>query len=279
MFYAHYLMNARPHLALSLGFFLVVSTFAFYSNANAQVNLKSTGIPTVLAIDDVPAKVRIGEELTLTGTLTTADGKAVSKVKVTVYLLTPEPQLIPLASGLTDSEGRFEVAWKVHTIATNRPDNDVTKKLPSQVFSLFAQFDGDATYSPSKSGKATLSIVPNMIKVFINSDKNAYKPGETALLFINFIDADDNFVDPDSIQADFTYVNQSSTSESLKDSPHTPIGEQLEKKKTGSYTYVTSQLKEGHTQITVIPVKADYNIEPTTITIIVYRTPGAVGRF
>lgn len=224
---------------------LVLSTISFTA-ANGQVNLNARGLPTILTLDDLPAKVRIGDIITLTGTLATVDGKPAEQVTVKIQILTSEPQLITLGSALTDKDGMYQVTWKVRALETNKLSNDVTKKLPTQVASIFAQFDGDETYAASKSAKSTVSIGPNMMKVFISTDKNAYKEGETALVFINFIDGDDRFVDPDNIKADYTYVNQTSTSMSLKESPHIPIGDDLEKKKVGSYTYITPpHLKQG----------------------------------
>lgn len=273
-------MKTPSYVALSLGLLLILSaTFVSSSRANAQVNLNATGTPTVLTIDDVPARVRIGDNVTLSGTLTTVDGKPIPHVLVNIYLFTPEPRLFVVASGSTGTDGRYEVAWNVQAIVTNKLSNDVTKKLTTQSVSLFAQFDGNGAYAGSKTGKAAVIIEANTIKVFVNTDKNAYKENQTAIVFIAFLDSDDKFVDPDSMTAVFTHVVSSSVSGSLLTNPSIPISEQLEKKKVGSYTYITQPLKAGHNQIMVIPVKAGYNIEPATITIIVLTTAGSVGRF
>lgn len=254
------------YAALTLAILLLSSIPVYY--ADAQVNLGASGVRTKLTLDDVRSNVRIGDTVTFTGMLTTMDGEPIDQGLVKVYMLTAEPKLILLNTDIT-SEGRYEVQWEVQMLEKTRVDTDVITKIPSQAVTVFAQFDGDETYASSKSGKAIISIKPNTVKVFVNTDKKAYRAGETALIFINFIDEDDNFVDPDSIKADFTYVNSTATSMSFITSPHVPIGNDLEKKTEGSYTYLTLKLKAGHNQISVIPFKAGYNIEPATITITV----------
>ncbi len=264
------------YVALSLGLMLVLSTaFVSYVPANAQVNLNPTGMATVITLDDVPVKVRIGDNITLTGMLTTADGDPISQVPVNIYILTSEPQLIVAASGVTGLDGKYEVMWDVQTIPTTKAIYDVTKALPKQVVSIFAQFEGNEKYAASKTGKSTVKIEPNFIKVFVNSDKKIYAENETAIVFIGFIDADDKFLDPDTIKADFAYVNANPGSVNTIINPHISISDNLEKKKVGSYTYTTAPLKVGHNQVTVVPIKAGYNVQPEVVTITVTTATGA----
>lgn len=258
------------YVALSLGLLLTFSTFSY--SASAQVNLQATGTRTLLTLDDLPSKIRIGEKISFTGKLTTDDGTPIEEATVVVYSFTAEPRLVPIASIITDSDGEYEAEWEVQAVTTNKPDNDVTRKIPTQVVSIFAQYDGDDTYAPSKSKKSIVSIQPNSVKAFVNADKKAYGANESALVFIAFLDADNNFIDPDSIKADFAYIETTSTSESLHESPHISISDKLEKKKVGSYTYVTPTLKAGHNQIIVIPFKAGYNTEPVSLSLTVIRT-------
>ncbi len=268
-------MKILPYAALSLGLMLVFSAFVSYVPANAQVNLNKVGTATVITLDDVPVKVRIGDNITLTGMLTTADGDPINQVPVNIYMLTSEPKLIVAASGVTGIDGKYEVTWDVQAIPTKKAAYDVTKALPTQVVSLFAQFEGNEKYAASKTGKSTVKIEANFIKVFINADKKLYTENETAVVFIGFVDSDDKFVDPDTIKADFAHVKSNPGSVNMVLNPHIPISDNLEKKKVGSYTYTTAPLKVGHNQITVIPIKAGYNMETETVTITVLTATGA----
>ena len=87
----------------------------------------------------------------------------------------------------------------------------------------------------------------NSIKTFVSMDKQVYREGERALLFINFIDSNDKFLNPDSMTASFNFI---------------PVGSVLEKKKLGSYVYVTPPLERGDNWIVVLPYKEGYKTEP-----------------
>ncbi len=249
------------------------------SRANAQVNLNASGTPTTLTLNDVSAKVRLGENVTLSGTLTTLDGHPIDGVPVTVYLMTPEPKIFAVGSSTTSSDGTYQVVWNVQAISKIRPDNDVTQKVTTQTVSLFAQFDGSGSYAPSKTGKVGVVLESNAIKVYINADKNVYKVGDTATVFVAILDLDDNFVDPDTMKATFANVDATSTSRSLGTNPQIPITDQMDHKKVGSYVYITTPLKPGNNQIVMIPFKAGYNTEITSITLIVLTGEQSRGRF
>jgi hypothetical protein len=103
----------------------------------------------------------------------------------------------------------------------------------------------------------------NSLTTFVNTDKKLYREGETAIVVIGFVDEDDEFVDPDSINANFNL---------------SPVTEEIEQKKVGSYSYVTPPLQRGHNQVTVVPAKEGYNIEAEAVTITVL-TSGSVGVF
>lgn len=97
------------------------------------------------------------------------------------------------------------------------------------------------------------SIKPatNSLKIFLSTDKNLYRQGERALIYVSFVDEHDRFVDPDSIIVSMNLF---------------PTGYKLENKKVGSYTFVTPPLGKGSNQITVVAQKAMYNIDPASIT-------------
>ncbi|MEM2760027.1 MAG: hypothetical protein QXU32_10695 [Nitrososphaerales archaeon] len=252
-------MKSQYYAAIPLGLMLLASTgLVFQNDALAQRKM-----PTIVTIDEVPSKVRPGDRVTLTGTVMTADEEPLSNIPVNIYLLTSDPQLIVAASGVTGLEGTYEIVWEVKLIPRDRPLDDVTQKIHTQIASLFAQFEGDDRFASSKTSKSTVTIEVNSIKTFVNSDKKVYREGDTAIIFIGFVDSDDEFVDPDSINANF---NLSS------------IVGKLEKKKEGSYTFVTPPLERGHNQVTVVPKKEGYNIEAEAVTITVLTT-GSVGVF
>ena len=41
------------------------------------------------------------------------------------------------------------------------------------------------------------------VKILANTDKNLYREGESAIIFIGFVDQNDKFVDPDEIITGF----------------------------------------------------------------------------
>jgi len=253
-------MKMLPYAAVSLGLMLVLSAGLVSNNVPAIAAKQKA---TIITIDEVPTKVRPGAKVTFTGTLTTVDGEPLNQVPVNIYILTSDPQLIVVASGVTGIEGTYEVVWDVQLVPIQRASTDITKSFDTQVVSLFAQFEGNENFGASKTAKSTVTIKVNSIKTFVNSDKKLYKEGETAIVFVGFVDSDDQFVDPDSINVNFNLQ---------------PVADKLEKKKIGSYTYTTPPLHKGHNQLSVVPEKAGYNIQTEVVTITV-ATTGSVGPF
>ena len=253
-------MKMIPYAAVSLGLILVLSAgLVSYNVPVIAAKQKATSV----TIDEFPTKVRPGDKITLTGMLTTADGDPINQVPVNIYILTSDPQLIVVASGVTGLEGTYEVTWDVELVPIQKALADVTKSFDTEVVSMFAQFEGDENFAPSKTGKTTVTIEVNYIKTFVSTDKKVYKENETAIVFIGFVDSDDNFLDPDSMNANFNLD---------------PIADKLERKKEGSYTYITPPLHKGHNQISVVPDKEGYNTQTEVVTITVL-TQGSVGPF
>lgn len=248
------------YAAVFMGLTLVLSAgLVSYNVPVLAAKQKATSV----SIDEFPTKVRPGDQVTLTGMLTTADGEPINQVPVNIYMLTSEPQLIVVATGVTGLEGTFEVIWDVQLFPINKAHTDVTKSFDTQVASLFAQFEGNDNFASSKTGKTTVTIEVNSIKTFVSTDKRAYKEGETAIVFIGFIDSDDNFLDPDSMNANFNLD---------------PIADKLDRKTEGSYTFITPPLQKGHNQISVVPEKEGFNTQTEVVTITVVPT-GSVGPF
>ncbi|MGH7909574.1 MAG: hypothetical protein ACRENW_06980 [Thermodesulfobacteriota bacterium] len=102
--------------------------------------------------------------------------------------------------------------------------------------------------------KNTDAIDVGSIRAIINTDKQVYSEGERAILFIGFVDANDKFVNPDSMDVSFNIL---------------PFDRTLEKKKLGSYTYMTPPLESNDGHITLILQKEGHDIQTETIKITV----------
>ncbi len=253
-------MKKLPYAAVSLGLMLVLSAgLASYNIPAFAAKQKAT----MVTIDEIPTKVRPGDKVTFTGMLTTVDGEPVNQAPVNIYVLTSEPQLIVVTSGVTGIDGTYKVTWDVQLIPIQKATYDLTQSFDTEVVSMFAQFEGNEKFAPSKTPKSTVTIEVNSIKTFVNTDKKVYKEGETAIVFIGFVDSDDKFLEPDSINANFNLD---------------PIAEKLEKKKVGSYTFITPPLPKGHNQVSVVPQKEGYNIQVEVVTITVL-SPTSTGPF
>ncbi|MFQ5940859.1 MAG: hypothetical protein ACE5KA_04080 [Nitrososphaerales archaeon] len=252
-------MKLAVYAAIPLALVLLLYSMPFsYDDAFAQRK-----VATIVTIDEVPGQVRPGDKVSITGMVTTAEEEPLVDMPVNIYILTSDPKLVVVASGVTGIEGTYDIVWDVQLLPRERALTDVTQKIHTQIGSLFAQFEGDDRYAPSKTGKTTITIAVNSIKTFINTDKREYNMGDRAIVFIGFVDADDEFVDPDSINANFNL---------------NPIAPELDQKKIGSFTYETPPLERVYNQIAVVPFKEGYNIEVETITITVL-TKGPIGVF
>ena len=254
-------MRLIRYATIPLGLMLLLSTgFVSYDGVFAQRK-----ISTIVTIDEFSSKVRPGDMVPLRGMVMTADEKPVPNALVNIILLTSDPKLIVVASGITGLEGSYEIVWEVKLIPKERAWTDVTQQINTQLASLFVQFEGDERFTFSKTKKTTITIDVNSVNTFVSTDKREYREGESALVFIGFIDEDDEFLDPDSMNVNFNLKS---------------ITEELEKKKVGSYTFVTPPLQRGHNQITVVPTKAGYNVQVEAITItVLVPEGGSVGKF
>lgn len=253
------LMLVLSTVALSNTSFATKQTSAIEPNQGLDLS-RGKLTPTSIALEmsgctntmTCNAEWFVGDSVEFMGTLTNADGEPIEGAPITVYKLIPKPELVPLASGVTGIDGEFTLTWTAEFTPVEKASTDVTRKFLSETVSVFAQFAGDDTYAPSRSGKSTAVIKVNELKTFVNSDKNLYRQGDSVLVFLAFIDSHDNFVDPDSLRV---VLNEKEV--------------QAEKKKTGSYTLSIPALPKEHTQLLVIPKKEGYNINNGFLTIIV----------
>jgi hypothetical protein len=97
----------------------------------------------------------------------------------------------------------------------------------------------------------------NSITTYIHSDKDVYQEGQRAVVFINFLDSNERFRDPESVIISFNFA---------------PAGTALEKKKDGSYVYLTPPLERGDNQILVAVRGQDRSLEPESLGIAVLPT-------
>jgi hypothetical protein len=243
-------------LALVIGIVLV-SAFVLPAYAVYVAQPPKTKA-TQITLDPLPectnlfqcnATFHVGDTVTFTGTLTDNEGKFIPDATVNIYRF--EATEMPLlASAVTELDGTFKTTWEAQFIE-KKTVGETFKQQLTQVVTLFAKFEGDETYTASQSGKMILTVkIIDMITI-VATDKTLYRQGETALIFVNFVEADfdgrhvdyGDFIDPDDMRV--TYDGATVT--------------ELSKKKTGSYTYVTPPLNVGHHQLLINPTKDGYN--------------------
>ena len=243
---------------------VLLSTFiapAFANHMGGHPKLKATQ----LTVDPLPectnmfqcnATFLAGDIVTFTGVLTDSTGRFVPDVKINIYSFTATDIQL-LASAVTERDVTFKTTWKTQFTET-KVVGETFKQRISEVLTIFAKFEGDDKYAPSQSGKIVITVkIKDMITVAA-TDKKLYREGNTALIFVNFIEVDaegknikyGNFIDPDSMRV--TYDNE-------------PV--KLSKKKTGSYTFVTPPLTVGHHQLVINPTKEGYNNRVGFITV------------
>ncbi len=229
---------------------LVLPSISFAAARQATVlEMSMSGCTNTMTCN---AKLLVGDEVTFEGALTTADGEPVRDAEVNIIKFIPKPAQVVVASGVTGIDGDFKLSWSAAFTETEKPFQDVTRKTLDENAVIYADFPGNDQYSPSRSAKNVAVIHANEVKTFVNSDKNLYRQGEPAIIFMAFVDSNDNFVDLDSLRV---VLNDQDV--------------KAEKKKAGSYTLTIPTLPKEHTQLFVIPKKAGYNTENGFLTLIV----------
>ena len=255
----------RVELVALLTGILLLGTFTMPAFA-AYVAQPPKTKPTQLALDPLAecenlfqcnAEFLAGYTVTFTGILTDNAGKFIPDATVNIYVFTAT-NIQLLTSAVTDVDGTFRTSWEAQFTET-KSVGETFKQQINQVLTLFAKFEGDETYSASQSGKMVITVkIKDMITV-VATDKKLYREGETALIFVNFIEADfegrsveyGDFVDPDNMRVTYDSIQSI----------------ELSKKKTGSYTFVTPPLTVGHHQLLINPAKDGYNNRVGFITV------------
>ncbi|MEM2759783.1 MAG: hypothetical protein QXU32_05855 [Nitrososphaerales archaeon] len=217
--------------------------------------------PTIITLDQIEqclntmqcnAKVFTGDVIRFTGVLTDENDRPLPDREVRIIALIPTPELVVLTTATTDLDGSFTAEWVAKLSKQTSAFQDVTRQFQTESLEVFAEFLGDANLAPAKSSRLAMTVTVNTISTMVNSDKTLYREGDTVIIFVAFIDSNDNFIDPDEIRA--TWNNQ-------------PI--QLEKKKEGSYTFTIENLQKRHQQVIVVPHKEGLNASTAYLTIIV----------
>lgn len=254
-------MKLAKHSVIPLAVMLISSALLSY-----QIPATALQATTRITLDSVPTIVRPGDQLTFTGILTTVQGEPVSGATVNVNLHSSGTQTTQIASAETDENGMYSTTWEVQMLPVEKSSGDLTASVKTQLAALYVQFPGEESYSSSRTNPSTISIQLNSIQTSVGMNKKVYQPGESATIAIAFVDVDGNFVDPDDMKV---YFN------------HDQVADKLEKKKTGSYVYVTPPMKAEHNQIQVIPMKQWYDAEneAVTITVIGKTSQGKFGGF
>jgi len=249
-------------LALAIGIVLLSTFIApVFATHMGGHRLKATQ----LTVDPLPectnmfqcnATFLAGDTVKFTGVLTDSAGRFVPDAKINIYSFTATDIQL-LTSAVTERDGTFKTTWKTQFTGT-KVAGETFKQQISEVLTIFAKFEGDDKYAPSQSGKIVITVKIKDLITVAATDKKLYREGDTALVFVNFIEAEaegrnikyGNFIDPDSMRV--TYDNE-------------PV--QLSKKKTGSYTFVTPPLTVGHHQLVITPAKEGYNSRIGFITV------------
>ena len=161
--------------------------------------------------------LHIGEKIVFTGNMMTRKGDMLPNMPVSIYALTPTPEQKLVGSAVTGIDGSYSVTWVVEPYDIKPALQETSKSQGSQTMSIFATFEGNDTFNPSKSGdRNCCGNVPVNVKswdliVQMESDKTLYEQGDTATVFVNFIQGDRfggqidyrDFVAPDVIKATY----------------------------------------------------------------------------
>lgn len=153
---------------------------------------------------------------------------------------------------------QFRFTWKMSEYEQTWHDFKVV--LGSQVHPgkpllvTFTPLHGSDRLTYTNVVKNSDAIDVGSIRAVINAEKKVYREGERAVLFIGFVDVEDRFVDPENMDLSFSLL---------------PVGNTPEKKKLGSYQYITSPLDNDDNQIRLVLQKEDHDIHTESVNITV----------
>ncbi len=278
-------MTAIKSLAVITGLLLVMSTLATSGIAHAlptisftantpqtidpngsYVDLDHDKARTQITMDPLPgcsdasrsgrttctAAVFAGDDVKFSGKLMTADGEGIAQKSIKIYSRPPPGiEFTLLTSTVTGTDGSYEVVWNVKLPTFKQTYQETVKKRLSQPLVVFAVFEGNEKLAYAKSTFQAVTIMVKDLITTVKSDKTQYAAGETAVIFIGFFSFGD-FIDP-------TVINAFFDGKSIV----------LEKKKEGSYVFITPSLTKEHHQLAIMPQKEGFNANGAFYTIIV----------
>jgi hypothetical protein len=145
--------------------------------------------------------------------------------------------------------GKYEKTWHDFKVVLG------SKVHPGKpLLVTFTPMHGSERLPYTNVVKNTDAVDVGSIRAIINTDKQVYREGERAIVFIGFVDVNDKFVNPDSMDVSFKIL---------------PFDQMLEKKKLGSYTYITPPLESNDDHITLILQKEGHDIQTENVNITV----------
>ena len=231
-------MNKLQYVAVSTGMLLLLSVISVNASALRMHQ-------TTLSLDSLPSSVSPNDEITFTGTLTdTNTGEGLRDKTIMIFREGPMGTEV-IAEALTGIDGSFSATW---TAAL-----DVSRDTPVTVF---AQFEGDETALPSRTGKMSfrITLIPINLEITTDSNKNRYSVGSTAFFSVAFHNGMGNFIDPDFIRAtyDGNFVS-------------------MKNEEVGRYTFTTQRLvKFEEHQFGVFAEKFGYSSTQKSLTVTVF---------
>ncbi len=243
----------------------IMFSASLITTAYGSYVIGSTKTLTLLSLDELPecinavqcdATFLAGDSVTFTGLLLDADENFIRDAKVNIYRV-EGMEMHLLTSAVTERDGTFKATWNA-TFMGKKFAGETFKKQIDELSTVFARFEGDDKYATSQSNKMVMTVKVMDVTTHVATDKKVYQEGESALIFINFIETGTsgekirygNFVSPDTIRAAF---DQEAV--------------ELSEKKEGSYTFVTPPLTIGHHQLVINPAKEGYNTSAGFITV------------
>ena len=236
-------MNLIKSLAISLGIMLLLS------GAFVTVNAQPLKV-TLLNLDPVASSiVATGDEVTFTGTLTTASGSGIANVTVNI-IEERDARLTVLTTTETDGNGAFVATW----IA------DIADPEEDRIMSVFATFDGLPGYGASKSGKQTVKVAIQDMKVSFTFDKPNYFNGDVATFTLQFASPRGFPIDPENMRGIYDGVTVS-----------------LERMGEGVFIFKTPPLVPPTHTLQVIGEKHGYKLFNDATTVSVFARQAAPG--
>lgn len=212
----------------------------------------SKQITTRIVLDTPVNEVNNGDAIVFKGKLINAlDNTGIASTPVKIYHKGLQKNH-EIASGKTDANGYFQIKWHAEPV-----------EPLSNVVNVFAQFDGNVEYKPSRTFEYTIRIVTEYY-IDVRADKQFYYVGDKAIFTVNIAGPTNNPFDPENMHSFFDGMLVS-----------------LNRIDAGHYRYVSNELSYGIHNLSVnvkIPspeskFRADFNTISSSGQIHVIKRP------